>query len=80
MGRPARIAIWSLGILTSLVIHAAGADYLFLTSADFRSRVVRSVSPQILNGRVIPIPTAVIDNAKNVACEAATRQLFSTQP
>jgi uncharacterized protein involved in outer membrane biogenesis len=39
---------------------------------------IRSPSTRI--GRVIPIPTPVIGNAKNVACEAATRQLFSAQP
>jgi hypothetical protein len=37
-------------------------------------------SPSTRIGRVIPIPTPVIGNAKNVACEAATRQLFSAQP
>jgi hypothetical protein len=39
---------------------------------------IRSPSTRI--GRVIPIPTPVIGNAKNVACEAAARQLFSAQP
>jgi AsmA family protein len=36
-------------------------------------------SPQISIGRVIPIPTPVFGDAKTVACEATTRQLFSTQ-
>lgn len=37
-------------------------------------------SPSIRLGRVIPIPTPVIGEAKNVACPALTRQLFSAQP
>jgi len=36
-------------------------------------------SPQISIGRVIPIPTPVFGDAKTVACDATTRQLFSTQ-
>ena len=36
-------------------------------------------SPQVSIGRVIPIPTPVFGDAKNVACEATARQLFSTQ-
>jgi hypothetical protein len=36
-------------------------------------------SPQISIGRVIPIPTPVFGDAKAVACDATTRQLFSTQ-
>ena len=39
---------------------------------------IRSPSTRI--GRVIPIPTPVIGNAKNVACDAAARQLFSAHP
>ncbi len=36
-------------------------------------------SPQISIGRVIPIPTPVFGDVKTIACEATTRQLFSTQ-
>ena len=36
-------------------------------------------SPQISIGRVIPIPTPVFSDVKTIACEATTRQLFSTQ-
>jgi hypothetical protein len=36
-------------------------------------------SPQISIGRVIPIPTPSFGDAKTVACDATTRQLFSTQ-
>jgi len=36
-------------------------------------------SPSIRIGRAIPIPTPVFGDAKNVACDAVTRQLFSGQ-
>jgi AsmA family protein len=57
-----------------------------------RSEVVRSAGParpvliqgkirshQISISRVIPTPTPVFGDATTVACEATTRQLFSTQ-
>ena len=52
-------------------------DLLDLHGPVFVQGKIRS--PQISIGRAIPIPTPVFGDAKNVACDATARQLFSGQ-
>ena len=59
MGRTVRILTWSTGIFVSVIVIAAGAGYLFLTSDDFRSRVESSASAY--SGRKTHIGKITID-------------------
>src|ERR1700722_10670397 len=59
MGRTARILTWSAGIFVGVIVLAASAGYLFLTSDDFRSRVESSASAY--SGRKTHIAKITID-------------------
>jgi uncharacterized protein involved in outer membrane biogenesis len=73
-----QVALQSQVVKVEVKADPKSFDLLDLHGPVIVEGKIRSPSTRI--GRVIPIPTPVIGNAKNVACEAATRQLFSAQP
>ncbi len=72
-----QVALQSQVVNVQVKADAKSFDLLDLHGPVIVQGKIRS--PQISIGRAIPIPTPVFGDAKNVACQATTQQLFSTQ-
>jgi hypothetical protein len=69
-------------LITQAVRAEIDADAKQFDLLDLHGAVVvqgKLRQPHVSLGRIFPIPTPVIGTAKDVACGAATQQLFSGQ-